>query len=82
MTTYTGRSPIEVAEDELLFAATKHFNVSRMDALFTCTQRCELGRMTRVTAERLLAQWEGTTEQCREASQLGAIKAFAIGRGI
>ena len=82
MTTYNGRSPIEVAEEELLFAATQQYGLRRINAVSTLAERYELGEATRKEAEKLLTVWEGTYEQCAEATQLGAIKAFAIKRGI
>ena len=81
MTIYTGRSPVEVAEDALLYAATKHYNISRMEAVFSSTQRREIAPLTREAAERLLAEWNGTVEQCREAKLLSVYKQHAIARG-
>ena len=81
MTIFSGRSPVQVAEDALLFAATKHYNVSRMGAVFSSTQRREIAPITRESAEKLLAEWNGTVEQCREAKLLSVYKQHAIARG-
>lgn len=81
MTVFSGRSPVQVAEDALLFAATQHYNVNRFTAVLSSTPRREIAPLTRKSAEKLLAEWTGTVEQCREAKLLSVYKQHAIARG-
>lgn len=69
--------PVELAEAALVEAATMKFNVSRGEAVRTCTQRRELGAVQRVAAELLILEWEGTSKQCELAHRLAFLKSLA-----
>lgn len=60
----------EQAEDLLLTLTTEVFNISKEEAVQLCMQQRELGRQVRLEALALLEQWEGTSEQVSQVSEL------------
>ncbi len=77
MTTFVGRSPLEIAEDALLFCMERVYNYSPADAEILQIQRREVGSELREKAEALFAVWEGTPKQREEAGMLAILKRRA-----
>ena len=74
MTTFVGRSPLEIAEDALLFCMERVYNYSQYDANILQIQRREINSELREKAEALFAVWEGTPKQREEAGMLAILK--------
>lgn len=72
------RSPVEIAEDYLVFACKQVFNVSREEAVRCQVQMREIGGAVRREAEQLLLTWEGTYFQQTEAYRLYNAKVSCI----
>lgn len=71
MTTVTyGRSPVEIAEDQVVAMCGRVFNLSREEAVRYQQQRVEIAPEIRAKAEKLLDEWEGTDAQCEAAYRL------------
>ncbi len=70
------KSPLEAAEEALLWAATPLYNVSRADALRFQVQRREVAPDLRQQAENLLASWEGTSKQVSQALRIQHLKVL------
>lgn len=77
MTTYVGRSPLEIAEDKLLLCMERVYNFSPAEAVQLQMQRREIGSELREKAEALFAAWEGTPKQMKEAGMLAFLKHHA-----
>ena len=65
-----GRSPVEIAEDQVIAMCGRVYNVSRQDAVRYQQQRVEIAGLIREQAEQLLAEWEGTEDQIEAAYRL------------
>jgi hypothetical protein len=66
----SGRSPVEIAEDQLLAMCQPVHNVSRETAARLSIQRREVASDIRQLAERLLQGWEASRQQCEEVGKL------------
>jgi hypothetical protein len=78
MSPVTCRSPLEIAEDLLMFATKQFFNVSSAEAVRYHIQKREIGAAVRVEAEQLLLDWEGTYFQQTEAYRLHNLKVSLL----
>ena len=70
MTATYGRSPIEIAEDQVIAMCGRVYNVSRQDAARYQQQRVEIAQAIREKAEQLLDEWDGTDQQVEAAYRL------------
>ena len=75
MNTFVGRSPLQIAEDELLYAMQRVYNCSPAEAERLQMQRKEIGKTLREQAEALFEAWEGSPEQMREVGMLALLKS-------
>jgi hypothetical protein len=64
------RSPIQIAEDNLLMLATRSYNVSRAEAQHFRIQMRELTPKSSAKARELVNRWEGTDADIRECDAL------------
>lgn len=78
MSSVACRSPLEIAEDYLIFACKQVFNVSPAESVRYQVQMRELGKAVRQEAEQLLLVWEGTDTQQTEAYRLYNTKISCI----